>query len=108
MPVKDILETEIPKRLTEKPQIGKDINAVIHFDITGDGGGAWTLDTTKDSEWVSSGKNGESKMTITATAADFEKIIKKELSAQTAAMTGKLKFKPMDMGLAMKLAKLMG
>ena len=108
MAVKDILETEIPKRLTEKPQVGKDINAVLHVDITGDGGGQWTLDTTKESGWVSSGKNGEAKMTITASAADFEKIISKQLSAQTAAMTGKLKFKPMDMGLAMKLAKLMG
>jgi putative sterol carrier protein len=108
MAVKDILETEIPKRLTAKPEIGKDINAVIHFDITGDGGGAWTLDCTKSADWVTSGKNGDSKMTITASAADFEKILAKQLSAQTAAMTGKLKFKPMDMGLAMKLAKLMG
>ena len=108
MAVKDILETEIPNRLTAKPEIGKDINAVIHFNITGDGGGAWTLDCTKSEGWVTSGTNGESKMTITATAADFEKIISKQLSAQTAAMTGKLKFKPMDMGLAMKLAKLMG
>ncbi|PZR17456.1 MAG: SCP-2 sterol transfer family protein [Archangium gephyra] len=108
MAVKDILETEIPKRLTAKPELAKELNAVIHFDITGDGGGAWTLDATKSEGWVSEGKNGESKMTITATAADFEKILSKQLSAQTAAMTGKLKFKPMDMGLAMKLAKLMG
>ena len=30
------------------------------------------------------------------------------MNAQMAAMSGKLKFKPMDMGLAMKLAKLHG
>ena len=108
MAVKDILETEIPKRLTAKPEVAKDINAVLHFNITGDGGGTWTVDTTKASDWVSNGANGDAKMTITASAADFEKIINKQLSAQTAAMTGKLKFKPMDMGLAMKLAKLMG
>lgn len=108
MAVKDLLETEIPRRLTAKPEIGKDINAVIHFKITGDGGGAWTLDCTKDADWVASGTNGESKMTITCGGADFEKIINKQLSAQTAAMTGKLQFKPMDMGLAMKLAKLLG
>ncbi len=106
MATKDILETEIPSRLTSKPELGKDINSVVHFNITGDGGGTWTLDCTKDSAWVSSGTNGESKMTITCAAADFEKIVAKQLSAQTAAMTGKLKFKPMDMGLAMKLAKL--
>jgi putative sterol carrier protein len=108
MAVKDILETEIPKRLTAKPELAKDINAVVHFTITGDGGGDWTLDCTKADGWVSAGKVGESKMTITAAAADFEKIINKQMNAQMAAMQGKLKFKPMDMGLAMKLAKLMG
>jgi len=108
MAVKDILETEIPKRLTDKPELAKDINAVVHFSITGDGGGDWTLDCTKTEGWVTPGKVGESKMTITAASADFEKIINKQMNAQMAAMQGKLKFKPMDMALAMKLAKLMG
>lgn len=107
MAVKDILETEIPKRITAKPELAKDINAVIHFDITGDGGGQWTLDCTKADGWMSSGKNGESKMTIICAAADFEKIATKQMNAQMAAMQGKLKFKPMDMGLAMKLGKLL-
>jgi putative sterol carrier protein len=108
MAIKDILEVEIPKRLAAKPELAKDINAVVHFTISGDGGGDWTLDCTKTDGWVSAGKNGESKMTIMAAAADFEKIINKQMNAQMAAMQGKLKFKPMDMGLAMKLAKLMG
>jgi putative sterol carrier protein len=108
MAVKDIFDTELPSRLTAKPEIAKDINAVVHFDITGEGGGQWTLDATKASEWIAPGKNGESKMTITCAAPDFEKIVSKQLNAQMAAMSGKLKFKPMDMGLAMKLAKLMG
>ena len=108
MAIKDILETQIPGRITAKPELATDINAVIHFNITGDGGGEWTLDCTKADDWVSAGKNGESKMTITCAAPDFEKIIAKQMNAQMAAMQGKLKFKPMDMGLAMKLAKLMG
>jgi putative sterol carrier protein len=108
MAVKDILETEIPSRITAKPDIAKDLNAVIHFNITGDGGGTWTLDCTKEAGWVSAGTNGESKMTVTCAASDFEKIASKQMNAQMAAMSGKLKFKPMDMGLAMKLAKLMG
>ena len=108
MAVKDILETEIPKRLTAKPELAKDINAVVHFNISGDGGGEWTLDCTKTEGWVTPGTVGESKMTIMAASADFEKIINKQMNAQMAAMQGKLKFKPMDMALAMKLAKLMG
>jgi putative sterol carrier protein len=107
MTAKDILETEIPGVLTQKPELGKDINSVIHFDIAGDGGGKWTLDLTKSSEWVSAGANGTPKMTISCTNDDFVKIRQKQLNAQMAAMQGKLKFKPMDMGLAMKLAKLL-
>ena len=108
MTSKDILETDIPKILTEKPELAKDINAVIHFDISGDQGGKWTLDLTKGEGWVSQGLNGDSKMTVSMSNEDFVKIREKKLNAQMAAMQGKLKFKPMDMGLAMKLAKLLG
>ncbi len=104
---KNILEQEIPKVLTEKPELGKDINAVVHFNVTGDQGGTWTLDLTKESDWVSEGANGTPKMTITVGDEDFVKIRQKQLNAQMAAMQGKLKFKPMDMALAMKLGKLL-
>lgn len=104
---KSILEEEIPNRLKAKPELAKDINAVVHFNVTGDTGGTWTLDLTKAEGWVSSGANGEPKMTITVSDQDFVKISQKQLNAQMAAMQGKLKFKPMDMGLAMKLGKLL-
>jgi putative sterol carrier protein len=104
---KDILETEIPKRITAKPEIAKDINAVIHFNITGNDGGTWTLDCTKAADWMSAGATGTPKMTITVSSDDFVKISAKQMNAQMAAMQGKLKFKPMDMGLAMKLGKLL-
>jgi hypothetical protein len=105
---KSILEQDIPSMLTSKPELAKEINAVIHFVVTGDPGGTWTLDLTKPSDWVASGAQGTPKMTITVSEADFVKIRQKQLNAQMAAMQGKLKFKPMDMGLAMKLGKLLG
>mgnify|MGYP001550119980 CR=1 FL=1 len=108
MSIKDTVTASITKQLTEKPELLTELNAVINFDIGGDGGGVFTLDTTKPADWITDGKNGESKMTISVAAADFEKIMNKQMNPQTAAMTGKLKFKPMDMGLAMKLAKLIG
>ncbi len=104
---KEVLEQDIPALLQTKPELASDIAAVVHFNITGDAGGTWTLDCTKSSDWVSQGAQGEPKMTITASDADFVKMSKKELNPQMAAMQGKLKFKPMDMGLAMKLAKLL-
>ncbi len=108
MTAKDILETEIPGVLKQKPELAKDINSVIHFNVTGDNGGTWTLDLTKADNWVSKGAEGTPKMTITVSDEDFVKIRAKQLNPQMAAMQGKLKFKPMDMGLAMKLAKLLG
>ncbi len=107
MTAKDILETEIPAMLKAKPELAKEINAVIHFNITGDQGGAWTMDLTKEADWVQTGVEGTPKMTITVSNEDFVKIRQKQLNAQMAAMQGKLKFKPMDMGLAMKLGKLL-
>ncbi|MCP3161634.1 SCP2 sterol-binding domain-containing protein [Myxococcus qinghaiensis] len=107
MTAKDIIETQIPEVLKEKPELAKDINAIIHFDISGEGGGKWTLDLTKAEGWVTPGLEGASKMTILVSNEDFVKIREKKLNAQMAAMGGKLKFKPMDMGLAMKLAKLL-
>ncbi len=107
MTAKSILEEEIPNLLKTKPELAKDINAVIHFNITGDAGGQWTMDLTKAADWVKTGSEGTPKMTITCSDADFVKIRQKQLNAQMAAMQGKLKFKPMDMGLAMKLGKLL-
>ena len=104
---KSILEEEIPSALKAKPELVKEINAVIHFNITGAAGGTWTLDLTKPADWVATGANGTPKMTITVSDQDFLKIRQKQLNAQMAAMQGKLKFKPMDMGLAMKLGKLL-
>ena len=66
------------------------------------------MDLTKAADWVSTGATGTPKMTITVSGEDFVKIREKQLNAQMAAMQGKLKFKPMDMGLAMKLGKLLG
>ena len=104
---KTILEQTIPELLTAKPELAKEMNAVIHFVITGDQGGTWTLDATRSSDWVRSGAEGTPKMTVTVSDQDFVKIRSKQLNAQMAAMQGKLKFKPMDMGLAMKLGKLL-
>jgi hypothetical protein len=104
-----ILEEQIPSRITAKPELQKDINAVIVFDITGPNGGKWTLDLTKPSDWVSKTADGTTpKMTVVVSDNDFVGISTKKLNSQMAAMSGKLRFKPMDMGLAMKLGKLLG
>ena len=106
---KQIIEDEIPRRIAAKPELQKEMNAVIVFDITGPEGGKWTLDMTRSSDWVKSGAEGVTpKMTLTASDKDFIAVCTKKLNANMAAVSGKLKFKPMDMGLALKLGKLIG
>ncbi|QSQ16264.1 SCP2 sterol-binding domain-containing protein [Myxococcus landrumensis] len=107
MNAKDIIENQIPEALKAKPELAKEIGAKVVFNISGEGGGTWTVDLTKEDGWVSEGAAADAKMTVSASNDDFVKIREKKLNAQMAAMQGKLKFKPMDMGLAMKLAKLM-
>ena len=104
---KSILENSIPELLAAKPELAQDINAVVHFVITGDQGGTWTLDTNQPGHYIQAGANGTPKMTVTMSDQDFLRIRSKQLNAQMAAMQGKLKFKPMDMGLALKLGKLL-
>ncbi|MFN0063536.1 MAG: SCP2 sterol-binding domain-containing protein [Myxococcaceae bacterium] len=106
MTAKSVVEQDFQAALSAKPEIAKEINAVIHFVVTGEGGGTWTLDCTRASDWIRQGAEGTPKMTVTTSAEDLVKIRQKQLNPQMAAMQGKLKFKPMDMGLAMKLGKL--
>lgn len=106
--VKEILEQQIPQRLENNTTLAGEISAKVHFHITGDAGGTWTLDTTDGKHSVVPGADGDPKMVITCSDQDFVRIATGQLNANMAAMSGKLKFKPMDMGLAMKLGKLLG
>jgi len=103
---KSIFEEQFVTKLQKDPQIAKDINAVIQFDISGSQGGSWTADLTKTEGWVSAGTHASPKMVVSVSDEDLIKIVNKQLNPNMAAMSGKLRFKPMDMGLALKLGKL--
>lgn len=106
---KQIIEEEIPRRIAAKPELQTEINAVVVFEITGPEGGKWTLDLTKPSDWVKASAEGVNpKMILTCADKDFVAVCTKKLNPNMAAISGKLKFKPMDMNLALKLGKLIG
>jgi putative sterol carrier protein len=106
MTPKEIFEGKISQKLKDSPDLVKDIGAVLRFEISGPNGGTWTVDLTKPSDWIKEGPEGTPKMSVLCSDEDFVKIISKELNPQMAALQGKLRFKPMDMALAMKLGKL--
>ena len=104
---KQYFEEKIAKKLQDHPDISKSVNSVYEFNITGDNGGVWTVDLTKEPGAVSSGSTGAAKCTVTCAAGDFMNIVSGKMNPQMAFMSGKLKIKG-DMGLAMKLQKVIG
>ena len=104
---KSIFEEKISGDLKPNPDKVAGINAVYQFNITGDNGGTYYVDLTGDAPAVSAGTSDNANCTITAADNDFIDMVSGKLNGQMAFMTGKLKIAG-DMGLAMKLQKLIG
>ena len=105
--IKDVFEQHMPDRLRSKPDLVGKINAVYQFNITGPGGGQWAVDCVTPGGAVTAGSSAAAKCTVTASEGDFLNIVNGKLNAQMAFMMGKLKIQG-DMGLALKLAQLLG
>ena len=100
-------EEKIAKKLQDKPELSKAVNSIYEFNITGDNGGVWTIDLTQEPGKVAAGSQGNAKCTVTCASSDFMNVISGKMNPQMAFMSGKLKIKG-DMGLAMKLQKIIG
>lgn len=105
--VRDVFERHMPERLKSKPDLVTKINAVYQFNISGPGGGQWAVDCATPGGAVSAGTIASAKCTVACADADFLNIVNGKLNAQMAFMMGKLKIQG-DMGLALKLAQLLG
>jgi putative sterol carrier protein len=103
---KDIFETDIGGRISKDPAKAKTVNAIYAFDVTGDGGGKWTVDLKSDPPAVKAGDAGNAECTITVSAQDFLDIDTGKLNPQVAFMSGKLRIKG-DMSKAMKLGQVL-
>ncbi len=83
----------------------KGMNAVIQFNLTGDGGGNYYVTIKDGTCTVSEGSHQSPNMTMTMAAQDYVDMITGKLNGQMAFMSGKLKIAG-DMGLAMKMQSL--
>jgi SCP-2 sterol transfer family len=104
--VRDVFERHMPERLKNKPDVVAKIDSVYQFNISGPGGGQWSVDCTRPGGAVASGTSAGAKCTVACTDADFLNIVNGKLNPQMAFMSGKLKIQG-DMGLAMKLAQIL-
>ncbi len=104
---KTIFEQKFPEALARNPALARDVNAIFQFDISGPQGGKWALDLTREKDWVTVGEVASPAMTITASDQDFLAIVSGKMNGQMAFMSGKIKFKPMNIALATKLSKVL-
>ncbi len=77
------------------------VKAVVQFNLTGEGGGTYTVSIAEGKCTVNPGPATSPTATVTATAADYLAIARNELNAVSAFMAGKLKVSG-DMGLMLK------
>ena len=100
--VNDIF-ARMPGRLD--PQAAAGLDAVIQFDLSGDGGGIRHCAIKDGACTVGEGAHDAPTMTLSMEAADYVALIAGELDGTVAFMSGKLRIAG-DMGLAMRMQSL--
>ena len=88
-----------------RPDKASGTNAVIQYDIGGDGGGTWHAVIKDGACTVSQGAAPSPNLTLSISAQDWLDMLTGKQSGQMLFMSGKLKIKG-DMGLAMKLGSM--
>ncbi|MBB5017536.1 putative sterol carrier protein [Chitinivorax tropicus] len=79
----------LPARLKVADAAGK--SSVFHFDLTGDGGGKYTVSLADGVCKVDDGLVGEAKCVVSAAASDYLDIELGKLRPEMAFMMGKIK-----------------
>lgn len=101
--IKDFLN-QLPGKVAKEAI--SDIRTVLHFDISGDSGGLYTLKIDQGNIEINEGLIGEAKSTIRTSDKVFNDLVNKETNPMMALMTGKLKVS--NPGEIMKYVKLLG
>jgi putative sterol carrier protein len=89
----------------DKSQI-EGLDAVILFNLSGEGGGTWTATIADGTIKVEEGETATPGMTLSMDAKDLVALSKGELNAVAAFMQGRIKVTG-DMSLAMRLQSIL-
>lgn len=107
MTAEEIFTGKIAEKLNSNTEKAKSIGGIYEFVVQEDSGDqVWTIDLTKDSDFITQGSGGNAQCTVTIKAQDLADIVDKKSNPQMAFMTGKLKVKG-DMGLGLKLGSIL-
>jgi putative sterol carrier protein len=82
-----------------------DMNANVVFDLSGEGGGKWTVSIANGECSVAEGATEDATSTIMMDAEDYVKMTSGELNAVTAFMMGQIKVEG-DLNTVMKMQTL--
>lgn len=86
--VKEIFE-KMPSAF--KPEAAKGVDSVFQYDITGEGGGQWSVIVKDQTCEVKEGMHPSPAVTLTMDSATFLAMQSKQLNGMQAYMSGKLK-----------------
>jgi putative sterol carrier protein len=87
------------------PEQAGNLNAVLQFDLSGDGGGQWVAAIAGGQLTVTKGTVPSPNLTLNMAAKDYVAMVNGELNPMTAFMQGKVKAKG-DTPLLMKMQKM--
>lgn len=104
--VQEIFAEKLPARLTDNPKTAA-MQDVFQFNITGDDGGEWYVDFSRDADYVQPGEASAPGVTLEMKDVDFVAMWEGKLSGAQAFMMGQVKIQG-DMNLAMKLQNFIG
>ncbi len=103
-----IVTQDFAGRLEKHPEVREAFDGLIHLDLSGEGGGQWTVDLTKAEGFISKGLTGPAKLTVRCSGEDFTALVKGRKNAQLAVLAGDLVLEPMDLDLIGTLGPLFG
>ncbi len=89
-----------------KPEVLPGLDTKFHFDVSGDGGGQFTIQVADGKMTAVEGLNGDAKCTVTASDATLIGLLNKDINPMMALLTGKLKIS--NQGEMLKYAKIFG
>jgi len=73
------------------PNAAQGVNAVFQFEITGDGGGSWSVAIKDGTCEVNEGTNDSPSVTLTMSSETWLGMVNKEVNGMQAFMSGQLK-----------------
>lgn len=93
-------------KLVTSPDLARNLNARYKFVVTGNGGGTWIFDCTKEQPVVTQQNDGEAECTLSMQSDVFLQVASGKLNPQIAVIMQQIEIQG-DMGLAMRLSELM-